>query len=207
MQTEIKKLYNINKLFKAIPIKNRDVLLYLDWMNEDTYVGKGKILKILESKPIIFFDNPLVKNTSIYFVPKMCLCEIKKSDKYFKGEKRQFIIPFRVSQKAGKEILLLEEKRFNNISNNFNNNAIKTVMDHNNYLVDSIEEVEFSREILKIHQNRVITSEETVVIRERLLANQRLRQININRMFDRLYPEKAKRLRKLKKREKDEIDL
>ena len=81
METEIKKLYNINKLFKAIPIKNRDVLLYLDWMNEDTYVGKGKILEILESKPIIFIDNPLIKNTSIYFVPKMCLCEIKKSDK------------------------------------------------------------------------------------------------------------------------------
>lgn len=204
MQTEIKKLYNINKLFKAIPIKNRDILLYLDWMNEDTYVGKGKILEILESKPIIFFDNPLVKDTFIYFQPKKCLCEIKKSDKYNKGEKRQFIIPFRISQKTGKEILLMEEKKFNTNSNIFHNNAITTVMEHNNFLVDSIEEIEFSREIRKLHKSRVITSEETFEIKEKLLANQKIRQQNINKMFDKLYPEKAKRLRKLKKREKDE---
>ena len=66
MQTELKKLYNINKLFKAIPVKDRSVLLYLDWMNEDTYIGKGKILEILESKPIIFVENPLVKKKNDY---------------------------------------------------------------------------------------------------------------------------------------------
>ena len=158
MQTEIRKLYNINKLFKAIPVKDRDILLYLDWMDEDTYVGEGKIIEILENKPVIFVDNPLVKDSSIYFLPKRCLCEIIKSNKYLKGEKRQFIIPFRVPVKTGKELLLSEEKRFNNNSNVFHNNAITTVMDHNNSLVDSIEEVEYSREILKIHKNRVITS-------------------------------------------------
>lgn len=204
MQTEIKKLYNINKLFKAIPIKNRDVLFYLDWTDENTYVGKGKILKILESKPIIFINNTLIKNSLIYFIPKLCLCEIKKSDYYLVGEKKHFIIPFRVSQKTGKETLLMEEKRFNNNFNVFHNNAITTVMNYNNSLVDSIEEVEYSREILKIHKSRVITSEETFEIKKRLLANQKLRQVNINKMFDKLYPEKAKRLRKLKKREKDE---
>jgi phosphopantetheine adenylyltransferase len=203
MSTEIRKLYNINKLFKAIPVKDRDVLLYLDWMDEDTYVGKGKIIEILESKPIIFVDNPLVKDSSIYFLPKRCLCEIKKSDKYLKGEKKQFIIPFRVPVKTGKEILLSEEKRFNNSSNVFHNNAITTVMDHNNSLVDSIEEVEYSREILKIHKNRVITSEEVTEIKGKLLVHQKIRQSNINRMFDKLYPEKAKRLKRLKKREKD----
>ena len=89
----------------------------------------------------------------------------------------------------------MEEKRFNNNTNVFHNNAITTIMDHNNLIVDSIEEVEFSEKVRKIHKNRVITQSETLVFREQLLVYQQLRQLNINKMFDKLYPEKAKRLK------------
>lgn len=202
-------LSSINNLYKAVPKSNKTVSLYLDWSNSSTYIGEGKILEMTDFKPIIISDNPLIKNAFIYIRPRRCLCEIISSDKYQKGFKKHFVIPFKIPAKLANEILLMEERKFNknNSNNQLNSNVISTIISFNNSLVDTLEEVEFSKEVLKLYKKNGITSEKFEEIKEKLKINLKERQDNINDIFDKLYPEKAGRLKKLRKRDKDEIAL
>lgn len=193
---EYKQLFKANAIYKKIP-KEKIISLYLDWKDESTYIGKGKILSIIDSKPIIFIDNPLIKNGSLYFEPKKCLCEIIESEEFEKGFKKHFIVPFKLTRKTANEILLKEERSFNKVSNSseFKSSVISRAMSYNNSLVDSIEEIELASEVNILFRSQSITGEKYIEIKERLNSNLEKRQLNIDKTFDRLYPEKAKRMK------------
>lgn len=195
-KVEYKELFKANAIYKKIP-KEKIISLYLDWKDESTYIGKGKILSIVDSKPIIFIDNPLIKNGSLYFEPKKCLCEIIESEKFEKGFKKHFIVPFKLTRKTANEILLKEERTFNKVSNSrleFKSSVVSRALSYNNSLVDSIEEIELANEVNILFRSQSITGEKYIEIKERLNSNLEKRQLNIDKTFDRLYPEKAKRL-------------
>lgn len=206
------KIFNINNIYKAIPKPNKSKLipLYLNWLDVNSYIGEGKIIEMSDFKPIIFFDNPLIKNSNIYIRPRSCLCEIISSEKYEKGFKKHFIIPFKISEKIANQILLHDERILNKNNTKskkyYSNNVISIALEYNNYLVDSIEEIEFSQKVLNIYKkSKSLNSENIEKIKNELLNNLQLRQENINLQFDKLYPEKANKLKKLRKRKKDEI--
>lgn len=196
-KVEYKELFKANAIYKKIP-KEKIISLYLDWKDESTYIGKGKILSIVDSKPIIFIDNPLIKNGSLYFEPKKCLCEIIESKEFEKGFKKHFIVPFKLTRKTANEILLKEERTFNKVSNSrleFKSSVVSRALSYNNSLVDSIEEIELANEVNILFRSQSITGEKYIEIKERLNNNLEKRQLNIDKTFDRLYPEKAKRLK------------
>lgn len=201
------KIFNVNNIYKAVPKANKSISLYLDWLNPSTYIGEGKILEMLDFRPILFFDNPVIKNTFIYLRPRKCLCEIITSEKYEQGFRKHFDIPFKIPEKLANEVLLMEKRKFNKSKTQINTNVISTVIDFNNTLVDTLEEVEFSSEVLKLYKKQKISSEKFEDIKTKVNVNLKERQDNINYMFDKLYPEKAKRLRRLRKREQDEITI
>lgn len=197
------KIFNINNIYKAIPKSKKPIPLYLDWLNPSTYIGEGKIIEMLDFRPIIFFDNPLIKGTFIYFRPRKCLCEIISSNKYNKGFKKHFDIPFKIPEKTANEVLLMEERKFNKSKSQINTNIISTIIDFNNIIVDSLEEVEFSQEILKLYKKNGISSDKFEQIKEKLKNNLKERQDNINQIFDKLYSKKAERLKKMRKRNEE----
>lgn len=202
---EVKDIFTANAIYKkTIQKEKKTVSLYLDWKDETTYVGEGKLIEILDLQPIIMIDNPSIKNTFLYFRPKRCLCEIIESTLYSKGFKKHFVIPFRITKKIAEEILLLEERRFNKSSNNISTNLILNVMSYNNSLVDSLEEVKLSEKVSSTYRTRStgFSSEESKKIKEKLIENQRKRQDYIDRQFDKLYPEKAKKLLEYEKKRK-----
>lgn len=195
-KVKYKELFTANTIYKKIP-KEKTISLYLNWQDESTYIGKGKILSITENKPIIFIDNPLVRNTYLYFEPKKCLCEIVESEMYEKGFRKHFIVPFKLTKKTGEEILSKEEKSFNKSSksSDFKSSIVTRAMSFNNSLVDSFEEVQLAEEVIFLFKTQSITGEKYTEIKEKLNNNLEKRQLNIDKTFDRLYPEKAKRLK------------
>lgn len=201
---QLEKLYLINTAFNSIIKKRKKTIsLFLNWQDKKSYIGEGKILEMLEFTPIVFLDNPSVKNTFIYFRPRRCLCEIVESKFYDKGFKKHFIIPFKIPQKQAEELISKEERKYNTPENNIKTNVIITALNFNNSLVDSIEEIEFSRQVLHLYKKQKITDQNLTDIKEQLNKNLELRQKNIDDTFDRLYPDKAKKLKRYKRREND----
>lgn len=198
---QLEKLYLVNTAFNSIIKKRKKTIsLFLNWQDKKSYIGEGKILEMLDFTPIVFLDNPSVKNTFIYFRPRRCLCEIVESKFYDKGFKKHFIIPFKIPQKQAEELIPKEERKYNTPENNIKTNVIITALNFNNSLVDSIEEIEFSRQVLHLYKKQKITDQNLTDIKEQLNKNLELRQKNIDDTFDRLYPDKAKKLKKLKKK-------
>lgn len=201
---QLEKLYLVNTAFNSIIKKRKKTIsLFLNWQDKKSYIGEGKILEMLDFTPIVFLDNPSVKNTFIYFRPRRCLCEIVESKFYDKGFKKHFIIPFKIPQKQAEELIPKEERKYNTPENNIKTNVIITALNFNNSLVDSIEEIEFSRQVLHLYKKQKITDQNLTDIKEQLNKNLELRQKNIDDTFDRLYPDKAKKLKRLKKRNYD----
>lgn len=192
-------IVDINNIYKAIPKKNKSISLYLDWLNSSSYVGEGKIIEMIDYKKIIFFDNPLIKNKFIYFRPRRCLCEIISSDNYPKGFRKHFVIPFRISEKIANKILLIEEKKINKIKNHNNGNIISNILEYNNSLTDTFDEINLQQEVLMLYKKNKI-KEKFEEIKEKLRINLEKRQKDIDNIFDKLYPEKAKRIAKKRKR-------
>ena len=154
---QLEKLYLINTAFNSIIKKRKKTIsLFLNWQDKKSYIGEGKILEMLEFTPIVFLDNPSVKNTFIYFRPRRCLCEIVESKFYDKGFKKHFIIPFKIPQKQAEELIPKEERKYNTPENNIKTNVIITALNFNNSLVDSIEEIEFSRQVLHLYKKQKI---------------------------------------------------
>lgn len=200
------KLYAANSIFSTIVRKRKKtVSLFLDWQNKKTYVGEGKIIEMLDFKPVVFIENPAIKEEAfLYFRPRKCLCEIIESAFYEKGFKKQFVIPFRIPQKHAEELLSKEERKYNpRNTNNERKNVLISAINFNNTLIDTIEEVEFSREVLYLYKKQNITEQKYAEIKEKLQKNIEQREKNIDERFDKLYPEKAKRLKRLKKRNND----
>ena len=204
---ELEKLYTANSVFNSI-VKRRKktVSLFLNWQDKKTYVGEGKIIEMLDFKPIIFIQNPSVKEEDafLYFRPRKCLCEIVESSSYEKGFKKHFVIPFRIPQKHAEELISKEERKYNpRNTNNERKNVIISAINFSNSLVDSIEEIQFGREVLNLYKRQKITEEKYIEIKEQLQKNMEEREKYIDERFDKLYPEKAKRLKRLKKRNDD----
>lgn len=200
----LEKLYTVNTVFNSV-IKRRKktISLFLDWQDKTTYIGEGKIIEMLDFSPIIFLDNPSIKDTYLYFRPRRCLCEIVKSSFYEKGFRKHFTIPFKIPQKQAEELLPKEEKKYNNTSNNIKTNIIMSAINFSNSLVDSVEEIQFSREVLNLYKKQNISEQKFVEIKEQLQKNLEQRQKDIDERFDKLYPEKAKKLKRYKNKQDD----
>lgn len=203
---ELEKLYTANSVFSSI-VKRRKktVSLFLNWQNKKTYVGEGKIIEMLDFKPVFFIQNPSIKDEAfLYFRPRKCLCEIVESNFYEKGFKKHFIVPFKIPQKHAEELISKEERKYNpRNTNNERKNVIISAINFSNSLVDSIEEIQFGREVLNLYKKQNITEQKFKEIKEQLQKNLEQREKNIDEMFDKLYPEKAKRLKRLKKRDNE----
>jgi len=131
----------------------KEIKIYLDWQNKDTYIGKGIILKTLENKPIVCFDKKLKTNNKIInecFQPKRCLIEIIESNLYIKGFKKHFIIPFRVNIKSFKNPYDIKLPNINDITNE--------ILIRNNQIFDTYDEIKLRDEYLKslkIYNNKL----------------------------------------------------
>lgn len=202
--SSLEKLYTVNSVFSSIVKRRKKTTsLFLNWQDKSTYVGEGKIIEMLDFNPIIFIDNPSVENTYLYFRPRRCLCEIIESKFYEKGFKKHFIIPFKIPQKHAEELLPKEERKYNNTSNNIKTNIIISAINFSNSLVDSIEEIQFSREVLNLYKKQNISEQKFTEIKEQLQKNLEQRQKDIDKRFDKLYPEKAKKLKRYKNKQDD----
>lgn len=84
-------------------MKGRIIDLYLDWNDSNTFVGKGKILEVLDSKPIVEVGGR-------YYIPRRCLVEISSSHCYREGFQKHFIHLFPATEKQAEKLLKIESK-------------------------------------------------------------------------------------------------
>lgn len=187
-------------ILKKNYIPGREINLYLDWQNTNTFIGKGVIIEKFNSLPIIEIND-------IYYKPMRCLCRITESETYEEGFKKHFIIPFVVDEDYGEYLVKKENKDLNlvKIPLEFNNLILRAIS-YNNTLVDNYEDILLAEKARKLYLNYIIRNKQIpediyVPFVHKFARNMIKRYKEIEERFDKSYPNKAKKINLKKNKE------